>query len=286
VEVFLFILLFLGVYLLFRRRRLYNDLSTFGQLSSTGSSYTNFNNVRSILDELAGYGWSKNRSTWCSNFSLNPKELSNASELDQVVRILLDHARQVAPEFSVPHYIPRTISTSMSMAAGQFEVDEKGWVTIRVSPDFCHDRLAAQAILAHEACHYILGQSGIWHRDTQLNERYTDLCMFICGFGQVFLKGYKRDLAQSPNRQGHRLGYLTDAEYRFASQYVAELRQTRGVELRYEIDGVKRRLLQLVRGDEEVCRWYLETERKRNPHKSEAELYQDTIDRLEWERRR
>jgi len=90
--------------------------------------------------------------------------------------------------------------------------------------NFFEDQLAAQAILAHEVCHYILNNSGIRKSDTEQNERYTDLCMFVCGFGQIFLAGYKRETAQSEYRRGHRLGYLTDAEYEFAQQYVTQLR--------------------------------------------------------------
>jgi hypothetical protein len=240
-----------------------------------------FSELRSILEELADRGWSKNRSSWDSNFSLNPSEFPSAIELDQVVRILLNHARKVAPEFSVPSYVPQTISSPTLFAAGQFEVDEEGWVTIRVSPDFFNDRPAAQAILAHEACHYILEQSGIRQPDFQLNERYTDLCMFICGFGQTFLQGYKRELAQNQLRPGHRLGYLTDVEYGFANQYVVQLRQSREATLRSELDEVKRRLMQLLHGDEGAYRRIIEAERRRNPHASEVDLHRAEIDRRE-----
>ena len=41
-----------------------------------------------------------------------------------------------------------------------------------------------------------------------------------------FLAGYKRETAQHESRPGHRLGYLTDAEYKEAQRYVRQLRQS------------------------------------------------------------
>ncbi|MFB2939468.1 hypothetical protein ACE1B6_29795 [Aerosakkonemataceae cyanobacterium BLCC-F154] len=180
--------------------------------------------------------------------------------------------------------IPRTVIESTPFAAGRFEVDEDGWVTIKLSPDFFNDRLAAQAILAHEACHYILENSGIRQRDFALNERYTDLCMFICGFGQVFLAGYKRAPAQNQYRPGHRLGYLTDAEYNFANQYVLDLRESYKLKLQSQLDTRKQRLLKLVYGDAATVTRLVNYERSRNPNMSELELYDAAIERLQRDR--
>lgn len=168
----------------------------------------------------------------------------------------------------------------LPFAAGMFEVDEEGWVTIKVSPDFFQDKLAAQAIFAHEVCHYILSNSGIRKSNFELNERYTDLCMFVCGFGEIFLAGYKRQAAQNDYRSGHRLGYLTDAEYQFAHQYVIQLRQSKELLPPSELDTIKKQLLELLYGDESACKRNIEVERRKSPHKSEIELYKDTISRL------
>jgi hypothetical protein len=88
------------------------------------------------------------------------------------------------------------------------------------------DRRAVGAILAHEACHYILENSGIREPNVDENEKLTDACMFVCGLGLLFLDGYKREDAHKEYRNGHRLGYLTDSEYNFAARYVRELRST------------------------------------------------------------
>jgi hypothetical protein len=149
------------------------------------------------LQELADCGWTKNESSWYSQFSLNSRDMANTITPDLVIEILLNHARKVAPNFSVPRKIPRTVVEAAPFAAGQFKVDEEGWVTITISPDFFQDKLAAQAILAHEVCHYVLENSGIRKPNFELNERYTDLCMFVCGFGEIFLAGYKRSLLKN-----------------------------------------------------------------------------------------
>ena len=67
--------------------------------------------------------------------------------------------------------VPRIAIEPMPAAAGQFEVDEEGWVTIRVSPDFERDLPAARAILAHSE---LFPQSlfpkrvNLWHIARQL----------------------------------------------------------------------------------------------------------------------
>jgi hypothetical protein len=149
--------------------------------SATPKASGNFDNLKSSLEGLAQLGWLQEESSWFDNFTLDPSELSDLDRLDQVVKALLDRARRVAPGFSVPMMVPRVVVESMPAAAGQFEVDEEGWVTIRVSPDFERDLPAARAILAHEVCHYILENRGIRQPNFELNERDTDLCMFICG---------------------------------------------------------------------------------------------------------
>ena len=249
--------------------------------SSSIRENQDFSDLELQLQELAKLGWAKDESSWISKSPLTGADLSNQISSAKVIEILLAHARQFSPEFNVPYLIPRTIVEAMPSAAGRFEVDEEGWVTIKISPEFFDDQLAAQAILAHEACHYILENSGIRYNDFYLNERYTDLCMFICGFGQIFLAGYKREPAQNQYRPGHRLGYLTDAEYQFANQYVIKLRELYRQKLQSKLNTKRKRLLQLVHGDESTLKRLVEYERLRNPDKSEELLYENAIDRLE-----
>jgi hypothetical protein len=257
-----------------------------GEIPLSGNSATpkaseDFDRIKSSLDGLAQFGWLMEESSWSANFTLDPSELSDTDRLDRVVKALLDRARRVAPGFSVPMMVPRIEIESMPAAAGQFEVDEEGWVTIRISPDFERDLPAARAILAHEVCHYILDNRGIRQPNFELNERDTDLCMFICGFGEVFLAGYKRVFARNEYRHGHRLGYLTDAEYEFANRYTNELRAIYRQNLQSELDVLKERLFRKAQGDRDRVRRLIEYERRRNSLLSELELYRDAIARFD-----
>ncbi|MFZ4556474.1 MAG: hypothetical protein ACOYN8_08865 [Pseudanabaena sp.] len=247
--------------------------------------HTAFPVLANQLQELATQAWTTEQS-FQSPLLLNPSDFGNISAPAQVVEVLIRHARRTTPGFNVPHMVPRIQVVSLTAAAGMFKVDEEGWVTIQLGTNFFQDKLAAQAILAHEVCHYILENSGIYKSDVDLNERYTDLCMFVCGFGELFLAGYRRDPAQQDYRLGHRLGYLTDDEYRFAQQYVIQLRQSGEISPPKELDVLKKRLLSLLYGDQNSCSRNIEFERRRSPHKSEGEIYQDAIDRLERDRGR
>jgi hypothetical protein len=246
---------------------------------------THFPDLADQLRELATQAWTTEASLRSQLLS-NPADFVHAVSPAQVVEVLIRHARRTVPGFNVPHMVPRVIVVSLPAAAGMFKVDEDGWVTIELGANFFQDRLAAQAILAHEVCHYILENSGIRKRDVNLNERYTDLCMFVCGFGEIFLAGYRRDAAQQDYRPGHRLGYLSDAEYHFAQQYVMQIWQSGEISPPEALDSLKTRLLSLLNGNLQSCAGSIEFERRRNSHKSEIELYQNAIDRLERDRGR
>ena len=240
-----------------------------------------FRGLKSQLNELAKLAWADDESSWLANFQIQVSAFNTVASPSQTIDRLLSHARRSTPKFKVPQMTPRTIVESTPLAAGLFEVDEEGWVTIKVSPDFWDDRSAAQAILAHEVCHYLLENAGIRYADVATNERYTDLCMFICGFGSLFLAGYKRDFAQQDYRPGHRLGYLSDEEYQYADRYVVELRQDYQLKLQSELEIQKRRLRERLQGNDAALNRLITYERARSPYKSEIELYEDAIGRLE-----
>ncbi|MEQ8996986.1 MAG: hypothetical protein RID53_10860 [Coleofasciculus sp. B1-GNL1-01] len=243
------------------------------------------NSLQLQLREIVQIAWTTEDSFRYPQFLLNPNDLAQITTPSTVVEVLLRHVERIAPGFNVPYMVPRVLVTPLAFVAGLFEVDEEGWVTIKVGSQFFANRLAAQAILAHEVCHYILENSGIRKNDFTLNERYTDLCMFVCGFGQIFLAGYKEDLAQREYRPGHRLGYLTDAEYESAQHYVMQLRQSGELAPPSELDTLKKQLAQLVY-DKETCKRIIKAARRKYPHKPELELYRDAIERLERDRGR
>ena len=74
---------------------------------------------------------------------------------------------------------------------------------------------------------------------------------------------------------------ITDAEYQFANQYVFKLRELYRQKLQSKLNTKRKRLLQLVHGDESTLKRLVEYERLRNPDKSEELLYENAIDRLE-----
>jgi hypothetical protein len=115
---------------------------------------------------------------------------------------------------------------------------------------------------------------------------FTDLCMFVCGFGQIFMAGYKRAPSQQEYRPGHRLGYLTDAEYEFANQYVLTLRQSNQQKFPSELDKLRKCLLQFLYGYQDASRRLVQAEQRRNPHKLEIDLYRDALEHLERDRGR
>lgn len=256
------------------------------QHSFYGSPILAFPALEAQLRELASKAWATEKSLQQPQFLLNPADFININSPVQVVEILIRHAKRTTPGFNVPQLVPRVLVTSIPFAAGMFEVDEEGWVTIKVRSDFFQDKLAAQAILAHEVCHYILENSGIRKNNTESNEKYTDLCMFVCGFGEIFLAGYRRETAQQDYRPGHRLGYLTDDEYQFAQRYVLQLRKSGEVTPIGELEQLKQRLIHLLYDDIASCNRQIAAERKRYPHQSEVAIYQAVINRLERDRER
>lgn len=244
-----------------------------------------FHNLQQQLEILARTAWKTQDALANPTFSLEPRRLAQTDSLETVIGIMLNHARTVAPGFSVPSKTPRVIVEPMVDAAGQFIVDEEGWVSINVSPTFECDRITAHAILAHEMCHYILENTGLRKANTEENERFTDLCMFICGFGQIFLAGYKSSAKSLLTyRQGHRLGYLSDTEYKWAETFVHQIRQSNNLELPGALKLLQTELQSLV-PDREARKRIISHARSRYPHKSNIELYKDEIDSLLRDRR-
>jgi len=178
-------------------------------------------NIKLKIDRLATSAWGTREDIARTSFLLQPRSL-HGLDCAAIITEMLRHARQVAPRLNVPRLTPRVSVQPLCAAAGQF-VEEDGWVKITVGSAFFNDMLAARAILAHELCHYVLNASGIRDPLRIENERLTDAAMFVLGLGGTFLAGYRK-APTTEYRVGHRLGYLSDAEYRFAAGYVQRLR--------------------------------------------------------------
>ena len=236
------------------------------------------------LDELANIAWTTEESVRCSSFFLKESDFTGIQQPEKIIGVFLDHARKVAPGLSIPYMTPKVFIEDLSTAEGQFIVDRDAWVSIKLNRKFSQDRLGTRAILAHEICHYILENSGIRKKSYQLNERYTDLCMFVCGFSDIFLTGYKGKLPGYTHSR-HRLGYLTDEEYTFARRYVHFLRRSNKIKPLDEFETLKQKLNNLLGTDRNALYRLVELERQQNPSYSEKELYKRAIYRLERDRR-
>lgn len=232
------------------------------------------------VDKLAKEAW-RSREALKADLLLDPSSLP-AGPPDRTVEAILNHLRRVAPGLMVPLRVPRVEAVSLIDAGGQFKTSE-GWVSIRLAGHLVEDRKAVRAVLAHEVCHYVLSNSGIRESESTENERLTDACMFVCGLGKLFLEGYKRQSAQGEYRAGHRLGYLTDAEYKFVAGYVLELRSGDFLQLMTRAEEVRQRLAGRV-SDTSTRERLIGHAKAKHPGKSEVEIYELVIEQLERER--
>lgn len=200
---------------LFGRPRLRLDSSS----SKAVRTSSEFAALRKQVDGLVKRAWPENR---IGTVIIDPSSIASSLSFDKFVSELLKHARHTT-ELSTPWRTPRIfVEKTKHDVGGKFVVDE-GWVAIIVGQKFFGSTAAARAILCHEVCHYILDMVDIRDRSNEENERLTDVAMFVFGFGAIFRAGYRK--APQQNREGHRVGYLSDAEYDFVEQYVASLIQ-------------------------------------------------------------
>lgn len=182
--------------------------------------------VTGILDSLTAMAWSTPCREPDGSFLLSPEGLARActaEDLERALRRMYEHARNWAPGLDIPWFVPPVRIVALDSHAGHFLVDEESYASITVSRAFLNSIEAALLILAHEACHHILLQTGISYRyknDVALNEKITDMTMFVCGFGELVRRG------QSVVHHSHgqfvstHLGYWCQADYERAHRYV------------------------------------------------------------------
>jgi hypothetical protein len=246
-----------------------------------------FAQLKLMLDHLAKVAWKTLGSLQLREFVLDPLTLPpcrSPNDLERVLEAILQHAQQVAPGLSAPYFVPRVQIVSLADAGGQFREETAGWVTITVADRFLTNQQAVRAILAHEACHYILESAEIREPDWYQNERLTDLCVFVCGLGKMYLEGYRARAAPIEYGHGHRLGYLTDEEYQFAHSYVLEVRHHNTLGLPGEVEALQQRLAHLL-PDARVRDRLLEHARLKHLAKTDVWIYQLVIEQLLRDRR-
>lgn len=240
-----------------------------------------FPSLKSQIERLAALAWQSQDSLKC-DLVLGPHQLP-VGAYEKVIEAMLNHVRRVAPGFTVPYKTPRVIIDNLVDAAGKFQVSD-GWVTVRLAKRYLLAPKTARAILAHEASHYILECSGIRESSRDLNERLTDVCMFVCGLGDLFLDGYESTSCDYEYREGHRLGYLTDPEYQFVGRYVVELRSNKTLKLPSRDDELSQSLTTRI-GDLEARDRLIKHAKTRYPEKTDSQVYELVIEQLERDRR-
>lgn len=213
--------------------------------------------------------------------NIAPRSISQAVSDEQFIALLLRHVSRVAPALEVPRMTPRVVISGTKKEAGQFIIDD-GWVSIAVSPVFVGDLAAARAILCHELCHYVLEANGIRDPSRETNEKMTDIAMFVFGLGDVFLEGY-RSKPGLRYREGHRLGYLTNVEYRGVYNEVVRLRRT-GELQSTALEAMEKKFRSRI-SDLRVRKRLLVAERAKHPEMSEVEIITRILDSYERDRR-
>jgi tetratricopeptide (TPR) repeat protein len=196
--------------------------------------------LRPIVDHLSSKAWRGPRGDEAGQFLLQPEGLApgaSPESMHATLAALYTHARRWAPGLEVPFFVPPVhVRIDARENAGNFRVED-GYATIGISIDHVGDAEATLLILSHEACHHILMQSRLNHPDNvDLDEVTTDLAMFVCGFGELVLRGHSRVRVNHGEirSSGVHLGYLSAVEYQEAHDYVLSLRAIQGLPSRLD----------------------------------------------------
>ena len=179
--------------------------------------------IEDCLRQLAERAWPGRKTAPSEAFALRTEDLPDpitSEAMSLVLQRMYVHARTWAPGFEVPFYVPKVNLCAYIEAAGQFRTDSEGYPLIDVGSQFVGHHPAVLAILAHEACHHILELSGIRRENTEENERFTDLAIFVCGFGAILLNGYSLVRKVDAGWAAAHLGYLSPEQYRRAQDWV------------------------------------------------------------------
>jgi len=144
-------------------------------------------------------------------------EILTTSAVEELALSLVDQTRGRIGKMEIPFRRPVVEFTELlpNNEPGHIEF---GWqeTTIRMHPRLRRDPFALAAVLCHELAHFILDQNGLRRDDTTVNERLTDLFVFKCGQGLIYLQGILEVNHQANKITESRLGYLTLEEMAYA----------------------------------------------------------------------
>lgn len=138
-------------------------------------------------------------------------------------------------------YTSRIHFNMLLNAAGNINLTEDMFADITIGFDTSKDKDRVMSTLAHEICHKVLDQKGIWFKDLleDENEIYADLATFYVGFGDLTMKGFHTEYGN----EIHDMGYLTPMTY--ARAYFIMMAINSDVE--YNIDSLPANAQRLIR---------------------------------------
>lgn len=153
------------------------------------------------------------------------KDILTANDVAEAATQLVNQTRKIIGKLDVPFRKPRVEFTSKlpEDEPGHIEFGENETI-IRIHPNYVDNPFALASILCHELAHFILDHNGLRKSNRNENEKLTDLFVFKCGQGLIYLQGILDVTSENGRTIESRLGYLTLEEMayshvRCSSQY-------------------------------------------------------------------
>lgn len=145
------------------------------------------------------------------------KDVLTPVDVAEAATELVDQTRGRIGKLEVPFRKPRVEFTALlpenEPGHIEFSWDE---TIIRIHPYYADNPFALTAILCHELAHFILDHNGLRKSNRVENEKLTDLFVFRCGQGLIYLQGVHDVTNQDEQRIESRLGYLSLGEMAYA----------------------------------------------------------------------
>lgn len=149
----------------------------------------------------------------------------------EVTKEVLDNqAKEMMNFVGLGHYTPNIIIENLpENTGGYITLEQRGpSVDIHVSRNYKKNGNGASAILAHEICHKVLYDNGLYINVKQfdyLNEIYADLATIYVGFGDVINAGYDTVVEGT----SFKLGYLEPWNYKEATAIIYTLKNNKPI---------------------------------------------------------
>lgn len=153
------------------------------------------------------------------------KDILNSNDVEEAVTDLVKQTGNRFERLNIPFRKPRVEFTTRLPKDEPGHIEFGSYETIiRIHPEYTDNPFALTAILCHELAHFILDHNGLRKDDQMENEKLTDLFVFRCGQGLIYLQGIYDITSQDGQTIESKFGYLSleemaYAHVRCASQY-------------------------------------------------------------------